>query len=31
MEAFSCYESFFAEFVAVGVTEDNASEGGTTS
>ena len=30
VEAFSSNESLFAELVAVGVTEDDAGEGGTT-
>lgn len=30
VETFSCDECFFAEFVAVGVTENDTGEGGTT-
>lgn len=26
METFGCYECFFAEFIAVGVTEDDTGE-----
>jgi len=31
VEAFGCDEGFFAEFVAVGVAEDDAGEGGAAA